>query len=116
MSNKPVTSLQPPNCTAQRDGYEQLINRASRLLTMSKTPGWLEEFEPMLRQRRQSQLTLLIEAQDHDEILRLQGGLREIDTVLAFVATTMQLAEAAQNALQNEPEAATPTRSAGQSS
>lgn len=116
MSNERLTGVRPPSCQAERESYKQLIEQAARLLTMTKTPGWVEVFRPMVVQRRQAELDALVEVKNHDDMLRLQGSLREVNEILGFVETTIQLAERAQEALQNEPEAPTPTRLAGQSS
>jgi len=93
---------QPAICEAHRQGLRDVLARASRLLTMTQTPGWKEIFEPMLRQRRKAKVEELIGEDDHDKAFRLQVSIREINAILGFVDTTIKLAESAQESLDAE--------------
>lgn len=83
---------------------ENILNadRGKKLEGMIRHPGWNKVLEPTLKARRSAEITVLIGAKDHDEIIRAQQAIREIDGLFMLITAQIALGEQAKQKLEKE--------------
>ena len=101
MDERPRQSAAPV-CEEERQELLDLVEKAHKLAAMTRLPGWNQVLRPMLQERRQAMLAQVCVEPSHENVLRLQAGIQELDAILGFVATTIDMAQGAQESLEAE--------------
>ena len=78
------------------------VKRGNQLQGMITSTGWIKVLKPALESRRAAELRLLINAKEHDEIIRAQQAIREIDGLFTLIKVTIALGEQAEQELKKE--------------
>lgn len=83
---------------------EQVLNfkRGKQLQGMIGHPGWTEVLKPNLQFRRAAEIKALITAKEHDEVIRIQQAIREIDGLFMLITAQIALGEQASKKLDEE--------------
>lgn len=83
---------------------ETVLNfkRGKQLEGMAIHPGWTEVLKPSLESRRAAEIKILITAKEHDEIIRAQQAVREIDGLFMLITAQIALGKQASKTLDDE--------------
>lgn len=78
------------------------VRMGNQLQSMLKDTGWTKVLKPSLESRRSAEIRTLINAKEHDEIIRAQQAVREIDGLFTFIKAKIALGEQAEQELKKE--------------
>lgn len=84
----------------QRQELEYQALCGSRVDQMVGTKGWKEIVFPLLKKRLEGQYRLLVNSNDPDQIIRVQQGIREIETIFTMIDSAIENGKAAGESLQ----------------
>jgi len=78
------------------------IKRGKQLQSMVGDTGWTKVLKPTLESRKVAEIRTLINAKEHDETIRAQQAVREIDGLFTFIKATLALGEQSEEELEKE--------------